>query len=67
MCVIEVEGLEGKFSKNAMPVATPPCAPVVGDKLVLHPGPSWGVVECVVSRRIVSEDGLRLVAALEVT
>lgn len=62
-CVVEVMGIDGKFASDRATFDVKlPFAPSIGDELVLEPGGGWGTVSCVVTRRIVSEDGVRLVA-----
>jgi hypothetical protein len=52
-CTVIVNGYtDGKFSADRATFAVSLLfVPTAGDELELHPGPTWGVVNCVVERR----------------
>ena len=64
LCTVEVRGYhDGKFSDDqASFLVELPFVPAQGDELRLEPGASWGLIRCMVVKRIISTDGVRVVA-----
>lgn len=65
-CTVIVNGfVDGKFSADrATFAATLPFVPTAGDELELHPGPTWGVIHCVVEHRRITPTEIVVVAKL---